>query len=184
MKRRTLLTTAAAVLAATPAASRTAGADSKNEPAPPVESNLKLRYAVNVGTHFTQHPMLDRLRLVAEAGFPGVENNGLLGLDRKGDAPNLKAIEAYGETLRKHNLSHAVWVTNPCAGKCDCSLVDPKQHERFFKLLDETIQITPLVDGTISTVTSGVELEGAPSKEMTKTVIEALKRAAGKVEKS
>lgn len=145
---------------------------------------MRLRYAINIGTHFTEHPPLDRLRRVADAGFTAVEFNGLPDLNRtSGDRePNYGAINLYGELLRNLKLSQATWVTNGCAGACDCSMVDRAHHDEFLRRVKQTVKISPLVGGTISTVTSGIEIPGLSLDQMTGNVIEALKRAADIVE--
>jgi hydroxypyruvate isomerase len=151
-----------------------------------VAGGLKLRYAINIGTHFTGHPVLERLKLVADAGFSAVEFNGLPQLQRdKGSAePNYRAIEEYGEALRHYKLAQATWVTNPCAGACDASLVDPAGHASFLRGVEVSTRVRPMVDGTISTVTSGVEMPSMSREAMTANVIEALKRGAEIVEKA
>lgn len=155
--------------------------DPVGEPRP-----LQLRYAVNIGTHFTTHTIPERLKLVADAGFKAVENNGLPGFQRlaNSDEPNYDAIGIYGEMLKVHGLSQGTWVTNGCAGKCPCSMIDPEGQANFIKQVHESTRIRPLVDGTISTVTSGVEIPGLSKEEMTKRVIEMLKKAAEIVEKA
>lgn len=147
---------------------------------------FRLRYAVNIDTHFTQHPVLDRLALVADAGFTAVEFNSLPSLERAQGTtePNYDAIARYGEALKRHPLSQGVWVTNGCAGKCNGSLVDPAHRATFLRLVEQSARIAPLVEGTVSTVTSGIKVPGISDEEMTANVIEALKRAADIVEKA
>lgn len=155
-------------------------------PTPSDRRPLNLRYAINIDTHFATHAVPDRVRLVAEAGFSAVEFNSLPNLQRlKGaDEPNYDAIGVYGQTLKIHKLSQGVWVTNPCAGKCDSSIVDPASHPVFLQRVRETTRISPLVEGTVSTVTSGIAAPGLSAESMTANVIEALKRAADIVEKA
>jgi hydroxypyruvate isomerase len=182
MERRSFLKAGAAGVVAG------AVADVQADPAPPPDDpgKLKLRYAVNIDTHFAMHPVLDRLRLTAEAGFSAVEFNRLPNFQRAPDSaePNYDAVALYGEALRIHKLSQGVWVTNPCAGDCDSSLVDPKKHAQFLERVRQTTKIAPLVGGTVSTVTSGIEIPGAARDAMTASVVEALKRAAEIVEKA
>lgn len=181
MDRRTFLQTAAAGTLGYMSLSRSASADSK-----PASGEMKLKYAVNIASHFASHPILERLEMIKEAGFTAVEFNGLPWLDRKKDGPetNWKAIEEYGQRLRDLKMTQATWVTNACAGPCDSSMLEPKQRERFFEYVRRSTKIAPLVDGTISTVTSGLEIEGVSRKQMTATVIDVLKRAAEIVEKT
>jgi hydroxypyruvate isomerase len=147
---------------------------------------MHLRYAINVGTHFTNHPMLDRLQKVADLGFQAVENNGLPDLERPAGSPepNYDAIAAYGQKLKQLGLSQATWVTNGCAGKCNCAITDSSGVSEFLRRVRHTAKIAPLVDGTISTVTSGVDVPGLSQQDMTRHVIEALKQAADIVEKA
>jgi hydroxypyruvate isomerase len=163
---------------------------SKAAHAEPAEGSSKisphLRYAINVGTHFTNHPVLDRLEKVAQHGFLAVENNGLPDFERKAGSgePNYDAIARYGEKLKQLGMSQATWVTNGCAGRCNCHITDPAGHAEFLKRVEQSTRISPLVAGTISTVTSGIEVAGLSHEQMTKNVVEALKRAADIVEKA
>lgn len=151
-----------------------------------VDRPLQLRYAVNIDTHFATHAVPERLALVAEAGFSAIEFNSLPSLNRVQGSkePNYDAIERYGQALKLHKLSQGVWVTNGCAGKCNSCLTDPTCHAEFLRLVEQSTKISPMVDGTVSTVTSGVEVPGMSREEMTKNTIEALKHAADIVEKA
>ncbi len=186
MDRRQFLRTVAVsgAVASTPLIS------SKSAHAEPADGSSKisphLRYAINVGTHFTNHPVLDRLEKVAQHGFLAVENNGLPDFERKAGSgePNYDAIARYGEKLKQLGMSQATWVTNGCAGRCNCHITDPAGHAEFLKRVEQSTRISPLVAGTISTVTSGIEVAGLSHEQMTKNVVEALKRAADIVEKA
>lgn len=147
---------------------------------------MKLRYAINIGTHFAGHAPLERLRRVADAGFPAVEFNGLPGLNRKRGSkePNYEAIGVYGGLLENLGLEQGTFVTNGCAGRCDASLTDPAHHAEFLRRVEQTVKIAPLVKGTISTVTTGIEVPGLSAEQMTSNVVEALKRAADIVERA
>ncbi|MBY0585740.1 TIM barrel protein [bacterium] len=149
-------------------------------------AGMHLRYAINIGTHFTNHPVLDRLQKVADFGFTAVENNGLPDLDRVAGSnePNYDAIALYGQKLKELGMTQATWVTNGCAGKCNCSITDDSGTAEFLRRVHHTTKISPLVAGTISTVTSGIEVPKLSSKEMTQNVITALKKAAEIVEKA
>lgn len=175
MKRRDFLATVPAASAALAAKSASA-ADTKSDAAP---AKPHLRYAVNVQTHFSKHPMPERLRRVAALGFTAVEYNGLFDHDQAAPGqPNLQAIAAYGALLKTLGLAQGVWVTNGCAGMCDSNITDPAKHARFLDKVRLSRQISPLVDGTVSTVTSGLALPGLSTTQMTDNVVEALKRAA------
>lgn len=181
-RRQFLGAGAAAASLATLATNHQASANA----AKPEQRPLHLRYAINIGTHFRNHSIPERLVKVAQAGFPAVENNGLPDFQRlkDSDEPNYDAIASYGEMLRIHGLSQGTWVTNGCAGACPASIVDPSGHDEFLKRVVQTTKISPLVDGTISTVTSGIEIPGMTREQMTKNVIEALRRAADIVERA
>lgn len=173
MERRTFLSAMGGLAAGTITGHRVAESS-------PQDERLKLRYAINIGTHFSQHPVLERLKLVARAGFSAIEFNGLPFLERQpgSSEPNYAAIEKYGDALRDMELMQGVWVTNPCAGECDANITDPAKHDQFLEYVKMTAKICPLVGGTVSTVTSGIELAGLSRKQMTDNVVEALKRAA------
>jgi hydroxypyruvate isomerase len=144
-----------------------------------------LRYAINADTHFRQHPLEERLRRIAAAGFTAIELNSLPNFERGNSSePNYAAIEKYGEWLRSLGLSQGVWVTNGCAGPCDSNITDPAKLEVFLTKVRHSAKISPLVGGTVSTVTSGVELPGVSQAAMTDNVVEALKRAAEIVEET
>ena len=183
MDRRQFLATSALGTLATGAVmnSDTRAQDPVTEPRP-----MHLRYAINIGTHFTTHSIPERLKLVADAGFKAVENNGLPDFQRLANSsePNYDAIGIYGEMLKVHGLSQATWVTNGCAGACPCSMIDPDGQANFIKQVHESVKIAPLVGGTITTVTSGIEIPGLSQEEMTKRVIEMLKKGAEIVEKA
>lgn len=156
------------------------------EPAPTEQRPLRLRYAINIGTHFRTHPILERLQLVAREGFTAVEFNPLMEFGQQGNDSdwNESKLQVYGDLLRNLKLTQGTWSTNPCAGRCDCSLTDPSQHPEFLRRVERSARLAPLVDGTVSTVTSGIELAGVPAETMTHSVIEGLKRAADIVEKA
>ncbi|MFO0944358.1 MAG: hypothetical protein U1D30_00200 [Planctomycetota bacterium] len=136
MERRTFLSAVGGLTVGT-MTGRQATADA------PKDHGLKLRYAINIGTHFTKHPVLDRLKLVADAGFTAIEFNGLPFLDRAPGAtePNYKAIETYGNALRDLELMQGVWVTNPCAGECDSNITDPAKHAQFLEYVKATAHL-------------------------------------------
>jgi len=146
-------------------------------PAQTAAGPLKLKYAPHTGFFSAgDRPVLERLEMIAAMGFRAVENNGMKGMSR----PDL---ERYGAKLEALGLEHGVWVTN--RGVNDgAGLVDPREHEAFFKEVASSIEVAPFVRGRFSTVTTG----NIPLR-MTRTqarlnVIDALKRAAEMVEKS
>lgn len=177
MDRRTFLGAGVGAVAVNLESTSASAADASD--APQKKWTPKLRYAINADTHFRAHPMEERLRRIADAGFTAVELNSLPYLERKAaDAPNYAAIEKYGKRLQSLGLSQGVWVTNGCAGPCDSNITDPNKHEIFLEKVRQSVKVAPLVGGTVSTVTSGIDVPGMTQEQMTENVVVALKKAA------
>lgn len=122
------------------------------------------KFAVNVEMWWTKLPFLERLKMAAKYGFPGVEIWPWQGKD----------IDAVGSLSKELGLTIAqftAWGFTP-------GLNDPKNHPDFVKAIEAGCAIAKRWDCKLMTVVGGNDQPGMTQPQMHDNIIKGLKLAA------
>jgi len=190
LNRRTFLHSTAASLAVTPAAALLAAQAARaDEPASPkakspnanssdakgTTDTSKLghtphtKFAVNLEMWWRKLPFIERMKMSANYGFPGVEFWPWRGKD-------LDAIERVSKDTGLVIAQFSAWGFTP-------GMNDPKNHDAFVREVEESCQIAKRLNVKKMCVVGGDDQPGMTQEEMHKNIITALKRVAPIAEK-
>jgi hydroxypyruvate isomerase len=143
--------------------------------ASPAPYNYHLRYAPRIGL-IPDLPVPRQLEMYAEWGFRAFEYNGL-------PRHSNQEIESFRKVMDKLSMSMGVFVVNSGGWKTS-AMVDAQYHPQFLKDVDRAVEIHRIIGNECATVTSGVAVPNLTFTEQTNFCVEALKRAAERVEKT
>lgn len=163
LHRRRFLATTAAGAAALPLGTRAQEAPQEAKPRLPGHTK-HTRFAINVEMWWRKLPFLERLRRVAELGFPAIE---FWPFKNK----PLPEIAALTRELKLEVAQFTAWGFTP-------GLNDPKNHDRFVRTLDEALAAAKTLRCKKMTVVAGNDQPGMTQRSMHDHVITALRRVA------
>lgn len=170
LTRRTLIQGGLALAGSAGLASAARAQAGSQEPAPegPALADIgrtpHTRFALNVEMWWNTLPFLDRIRKVAEHGFPAIEFWPWGGKD-------LEAIAALCRELSLEVAQFTVWGFRP-------RLNDPAHHDAFEREVRAACEAAHKLGAKRMTVVAGDDRPGIAREEMHAHVIAALKRAA------
>jgi hydroxypyruvate isomerase len=170
--RRSFLAAGITAGAALATGARNAGAQEKEAAAVDVSKlgqTPHTKFAVNVEMWFTKLPFLDRIKKVAEFGFPGYEMWPYQGKD-------LKAIAKLNDELGLECSQFTAWGFEP-------GMNNPANEDKFIASIEEACGVAKDLKIRKMTVVAGNNQKGMSQEAMLKQVIKALQRAAPIAEK-
>lgn len=132
--------------------------------APPA---LRLRYAPRIG--MINEPVERQMEIIAEAGFPGFEYNGL-------PRHTFEEIEKFRKKMDELKLSMGTLVVNRGGWK-PSAMVDRRFHSDFLADVRKAVEIHKIIGNTVATVCSGLAVDNLSYTDQTTNCIEVLKRA-------
>ena len=127
------------------------------------------KFAVNIEMWWTKLPFLDRIKKVAELGFPGYEFWPYQGKD-------LKAIAKLNEELGLECSQFTAWGFDP-------GMNNPANEDKFIAQIEEACGVAKELKVRKMCVVAGNNQKGMSQEAMLAQVTKALKRAAPIVEK-
>ncbi len=172
MDRREFLTTTVAA-ATTLGAARATGASAQTV-APATKHAFKLKYAPHIGmfeNSASKNP-LDQIRFMADAGFLGFEDNGMM----KRPVAEQQQI---GDLLAKRGMTMGVFVIEGGDNwKVSLATGKPEFLDVFVKTCREAVDVAKRVNAKWMTVVPGYFERNLPIGIQTGNVIDALKKGA------
>ncbi len=163
----------AAGLAASAALAQTGSPAGAQESEPVDVSKLgktpHTKFAVNIEMWWTKLPFLDRIKKVAEFGFPGYEFWPYQGKD-------LKAIARLNAELGLECAQFTAWGFEP-------GMNNPANEDKFIATIEEACGVAKELKIRKMTVVAGNNQKEMTQDQMLKQVVKALKRAAPIAEK-
>lgn len=127
------------------------------------------KFAVNIEMWWKKLPLLDRIKKVAEFGFPGYEFWPYEGKD-------LAAIAKLNEELGLECSQFTAWGFDP-------GMNNPANEEKFVAKIEEACGVAKQLKIRKMTVVAGNNQKGMTQEQMLKQVVKGLKRVAPIVEK-
>jgi hydroxypyruvate isomerase len=128
----------------------------------------------------TDLPLVDRAKMVHDAGFEGIE---LWFYDKDFDNPSItdRGISGLAGFCRSSGLVCNDIVVNAPDGSIGGSLVDPADRPRYLARLKESVSVASELGAPRMITCTGNALPGVPYEQQKQTVIQTLKEAAGVV---
>lgn len=127
------------------------------------------KFAVNIEMWWTKLPFLDRIKKVAEFGFPGYEFWPYQGKD-------LKAIARLNAELGLECAQFTAWGFEP-------GMNNPANEDKFIATIEEACGVAKELKIRKMTVVAGNNQKDMSQDQMLRQVVKALKRAAPIAEK-
>jgi hydroxypyruvate isomerase len=140
-----------------------------------VAPSFKHIYAPHFGMfkHSAGENLVDQLHFMAEQGFRGLEDNGLMSRDTQTQT-------LIGETLAKRNMTMGVFVISfdNWPPKSTLSSGSPEWQETFLKACQNAVEVAKRVNAKYMTVVPGNFTRELPMGIQTANVIKTLRKAA------
>lgn len=169
LPRRQFLATGVATGAAIATAPSISLAEEKSVELGQIGKTPHTKFAVNIEMWWTKLPFLDRIKKVAELGFPGYEFWPYQGKD-------LKAIAKLNEELGLECSQFTAWGFDP-------GMNNPANEDKFVAQIEEACGVAKELKVRKMCVVAGNNQKGMSQEAMLAQVTKALKRAAPIVEK-
>lgn len=137
-------------------------------------ADFNLNYAPHFGM-FSQHggdDLIDQLKFMSEAGFNGLEDNGLMGR-----SPEMQ--EKIGQQLAKSGMEMGVFVIDKGGNGANSFTAGNEEYTQIFlDACKEAVEVAKRVNATWMTVVPGNFTRHLPIDIQTGNVIETLRQAA------
>ncbi len=127
------------------------------------------KFAVNCEMWFRKLPFMDRIRAVADMGFPAIEFWPHEGKD-------IPAVAKLCQDLGIAVAQFTAWGFKP-------GLNEPKNHDAFVKAVEKGCKVAKILDCKLMCVVAGDDVPGLTQEQMHLNTIEGLKRGAPIAEK-
>lgn len=141
---------------------------------PPAATEFNLQYAPHFGMfrHHAGDDLIDQLKFMAEVGFTGLEDNGLMGR-------SLAMQKKIGEQLAQSGMDMGVFVIDKGGNGANSFTAGKQEYtDIFLDACHEAVEVAKRVGATWMTVVPGNFTRRLPMGIQTGHVIDTLRRAA------